>query len=88
MLLAGVPPFSGFYSKDGILAQAAEHSLPLFLLGVAVAALTTFYMFRLVFVALLGAPRSEAAGHAQMLEGSPEAIAERIAGLLAERGYI
>ena len=32
--------------------------------------------------------KPEAAGHAQMLEGAPEAIAERIAGLLAERGYI
>jgi len=65
LALAGVPPFSGFYSKDSILAQAAQHSLALFILGVAVAALTTFYMFRLVFVAFLGAPRAEAAGHAQ-----------------------
>ena len=64
LALAGVPPFSGFYSKDSILAQAAEHNLPLFVLGVVVAALTTFYMFRLVFVAFLGAPKSEAAGHA------------------------
>ena len=72
LALAGVPPFSGFYSKDGILAQAAEHSLPLFLLGAVVAVLTTFYMFRLVFVALLGAPRSEAAGHAHE---SPPAMA-------------
>jgi len=72
LALAGLWPFSGFYSKDGILAQAAEHSLPLFVLGVVVAALTTFYMFRLVFVALLGAPRSEAAGHAHE---SPPAMA-------------
>lgn len=64
LALAGVPPFSGFYSKDSILALAAQHSLGLFILGVAVAALTTFYMFRLVFVAFLGAPKSEAAGHA------------------------
>ena len=64
LALAGVPPFSGFYSKDSILAQAAQHSLALFVLGAAVAALTTFYMFRLVFVAFLGKPRSEAAGHA------------------------
>jgi NADH-quinone oxidoreductase subunit L len=64
LALAGVPPFSGFYSKDSILAQAAQHNLALFALGVAVAALTTFYMFRLVFVAFLGAPKSEAAGHA------------------------
>ncbi len=65
LALAGVPPFSGFYSKDSILAQAAQHNLALFVLGAAVAALTTFYMFRLVFVAFLGAPRSDAAGHAQ-----------------------
>ena len=64
LALAGLPPFSGFYSKDSILAQAAERSLPLFILGAAVAALTTFYMFRLVFVAFLGAPKSDAAGHA------------------------
>ena len=64
LALCGLWPFSGFYSKDGILAQAAEHSLPLYLLGTAVAALTTFYMFRLIFVAFFGAQRSEAAGHA------------------------
>jgi NADH-quinone oxidoreductase subunit L len=64
LALAGVPPFSGFYSKDSILALAAQHSLALFVVGAAVAALTTFYMFRLVFVAFLGKPRSEAAGHA------------------------
>ena len=64
LALAGVPPFSGFYSKDSILAQAAHHSTPLFVLASVVAALTTFYMFRLVFVAFLGTPKSEAAGHA------------------------
>jgi NADH-quinone oxidoreductase subunit L len=69
LALVGVPPFSGFYSKDSILAQAAQHSLALFILGAAVAALTTFYMFRLVFVAFLGKSRSEAAGHAH--ESSP-----------------
>jgi NADH-quinone oxidoreductase subunit L len=72
LALAGVPPFSGFYSKDSILAQAAQHSLPLLVVGLAVAALTTFYMFRLVFVAFLGKPRSEAAGHAHE---SPPAMA-------------
>jgi NADH-quinone oxidoreductase subunit L len=64
LALAGVPPFSGFYSKDSILALAAAHSRSLYVVALAVAALTTFYMFRLVFVAFLGAPRSEAAGHA------------------------
>jgi NADH-quinone oxidoreductase subunit L len=64
LALAGVPPFSGFYSKDSILAQAAQTSVWLFVLGAVVAALTTFYMFRLVFVVFLGESKSDAAGHA------------------------
>jgi NADH-quinone oxidoreductase subunit L len=66
LALCGVPPFSGFYSKDSILAQALEQkNYPLFVLGVFVAGLTTFYMFRLFFVAFVGKPRTETAGHAQ-----------------------
>ena len=65
LALCGVPPFSGFYSKDSILAQALEQkNYPLFVLGAAVAGLTTFYMFRLFYVAFVGKPRTEAAGHA------------------------
>jgi len=65
LALCGVPPFSGFYSKDGILALALEReNYPLFVLGVAVAGLTTFYMFRLFYVAFLGKAKTEAAGHA------------------------
>ncbi len=62
--LAGLPPFSGFYSKDEILVTALEASPLLFGLAVLVACLTTFYMTRLVLVAFLGAPRSDPAGHA------------------------
>ena len=65
LALSGVPPFSGFYSKDSILAQALEQkNYPLFTLGAVVAGLTTFYMFRLFYVAFVGKPRTEAAGHA------------------------
>jgi len=65
LALSGVPPFSGFYSKDSILAVALEQkSYLLFAVGVFVAALTTFYMFRLFFVAFLGEPRNEKAKHA------------------------
>jgi NADH-quinone oxidoreductase subunit L len=63
LAIAGVPLFSGWYSKDQILAQALgfctvhpEHSL-LFLLPLITAGLTAFYMFRLWFMTFLGAPR-------------------------------
>jgi len=64
LALCGVPPFSGFYSKDEILAAAAAQSPGLFLLGLLVALLTTFYMFRLIFVAFLGKPRGDHVKHA------------------------
>src|ERR1035441_5212613 len=65
LALCGVPPFSGFYSKDAILAQAlAQKSYLLFGVGVFVAALTTFYTFRLFFVFFFGKEKSKAAAHA------------------------
>jgi NADH-quinone oxidoreductase subunit L len=65
LALCGVPPFSGFYSKDAILAQAlAQHNYILFGVGVFVAALTTFYTFRLFFVVFCGKEKSKAASHA------------------------
>ncbi|HWV99623.1 MAG TPA: NADH-quinone oxidoreductase subunit L [Candidatus Acidoferrum sp.] len=66
LALAGVVPFSGFYSKDAILARAAEeHAYGRFALGALVAVLTTFYMFRLVFVVFGAAARSESANHSK-----------------------
>src|SRR5450432_3374399 len=65
LALSGVPPFSGFYSKDSILGQALEqHNYLLFAVGAGVAGLTTFYMFRLFYVAFLGKPNTHAAEHA------------------------
>jgi len=65
LALCGVPPFSGFYSKDAILAQALEqHNYILFGVGVFVAALTTFYTFRLFFVVFCGKEKSDHAKHA------------------------
>ena len=70
LALCGVPPFSGFYSKDAILAQAWHaHNYPLFAIAVFVAVLTTFYMFRLFFVALVGEPRTKEASHAHESPG-------------------
>lgn len=64
LALAGVWPLSGFFSKDEILAQAWSHKPLLFVVAVAVAVLTTFYMFRLVFAVFHGKARSEEAEHA------------------------
>ena len=65
LALCGVPPLSGFFSKDEILAVALGHSLAMFMVGVLAAVLTAFYMFRLVLVVFGGGERSEAAGHAR-----------------------
>jgi NADH-quinone oxidoreductase subunit L len=47
--IAGIPPFSGFFSKDEILAAAFSHNKLLFAIEYAVAGITAFYMFRLYF---------------------------------------
>jgi NADH-quinone oxidoreductase subunit L len=49
LTIAGVPPFSGFFSKDEILTAAFHHNKILFAVEYAVAGLTAFYMFRLYF---------------------------------------
>jgi NADH-quinone oxidoreductase subunit L len=54
LAIAGVPPFSGFFSKDEILAAAFEKNPILYYLGVAGALMTTFYMFRLYAMTFLG----------------------------------
>jgi NADH-quinone oxidoreductase subunit L len=62
LALAGVWPFSGFFSKDLLIARAAQQHLALYIVALFVAFLTAFYMFRLVFVVFAGSARNEA-GH-------------------------
>jgi len=60
--IAGVPLFSGFFSKDAILfhAFAGEHGHPvLWAMGLAGAVLTAFYMFRLLFLTFFGEIRAD-----------------------------
>ena len=52
--IAGIPPFSGFFSKDEILAHAYQYSPILWGLGVLTAFLTAFYMFRMIFLTFYG----------------------------------
>ena len=54
LAIAGIPPFSGFFSKDEILTHAFEHSKVLWAMGLFTAFLTAFYMFRLLFLAFFG----------------------------------
>ncbi len=51
--LAGLPPFSGFFSKEAIMGQLAQMANPLWLAaGLLGAFLTAYYAFRLIFVIL------------------------------------
>lgn len=65
LALTGTPGFSGYYSKDLIVAFAHGSNSAVFWITVGAALLTAFYMFRLFFVVFLGRPRSDAAGHAK-----------------------
>lgn len=52
--ISGLPPFSGFFSKDEILARAYEHHEFLWLLGILTSMMTAFYMFRLYYLTFHG----------------------------------
>lgn len=52
--IAGIPPFSGFFSKDAILLSAFEHNKILYGIALFTALLTAFYMFRLYFITFTG----------------------------------
>jgi NADH-quinone oxidoreductase subunit L len=49
LTIAGIPPLSGFFSKDEILVAAYEHNKLIFAVQWLVAGITAFYMFRLYF---------------------------------------
>jgi NADH-quinone oxidoreductase subunit L len=62
LAIAGIYPFAGFFSKDAILYAAysqGRNGQVLWFVGVVTALLTSFYMFRLWYLAFLGKSRSE-----------------------------
>ena len=66
LAIAGFFPFSGFFSKDAILAAAfmqGANGRALWFVGLVTALLTSFYMFRLLYLAFLGKPRGESSEH-------------------------
>ena len=52
--IAGIPPFSGFFSKDAILIAAYGHAPWMYWLGTVTAGITAFYVFRAMFLAFFG----------------------------------
>ncbi|MDP9019527.1 MAG: NADH-quinone oxidoreductase subunit L [Actinomycetota bacterium] len=72
LAIAGIPPFSGFWSKDEILAAAWDSNRLLWLVGVVTALLTAYYMSRQVFLVFFGQPRWQES-HAGVTSG--EAVA-------------
>jgi NADH-quinone oxidoreductase subunit L len=52
--IAGIPPFSGFFSKDEILAAAYAHNPIYYVIGIITAMLTSFYMFRMMYLTFWG----------------------------------
>lgn len=55
--IAGIPPLSGFFSKDEILAHAFAENRLLWVLGFIGALFTAFYMFRMLFLTFFGSFR-------------------------------
>ena len=72
LAIAGVPPLSGFWSKDEILLFAYDANPALWAVGLATALLTAFYMSRQVFLVFFGEERFEREGdHAVHPHESP-----------------
>ncbi len=64
LAISGVPGFSGFYSKDGILGSTLAFGMTSgqyipYILGIVAAAITPFYMFRIIFLTFTGKPRNQ-----------------------------
>jgi NADH-quinone oxidoreductase subunit L len=65
--ISGVPPFSGFFSKDAILVAANHHAPWMYWVGVITAGMTAFYVFRAMFMTFFGEYR----GHEHHPHESP-----------------
>jgi NADH:ubiquinone oxidoreductase subunit 5 (chain L)/Multisubunit Na+/H+ antiporter, MnhA subunit len=61
LAISGIPPFSGFFSKDMILSKAFEHNPILYVLALGGALITCFYMFRLLYLVFFGENRTAGA---------------------------
>ena len=74
LAIAGIPYFAGFFSKDEILAAALGHPV-LFGMGLFTALLTSFYMFRLLFLTFFGTFRGGDEVEHHVHESPPSMVA-------------
>ena len=73
--IAGIPPLAGFWSKDEILWKAYEANPVYWVIGAITAFITSFYMFRLLFMTFWGdykGIRVDDHGHAHTAHGHGE----------------
>ena len=76
LALAGIPIFSGFFSKDEILAETFNRGyLVFYLVGIIVAFMTAFYTFRMIFMTFWGEWRGPKAVWDHIHESAPTMVA-------------
>jgi NADH-quinone oxidoreductase subunit L len=73
LAISGIPPFSGFFSKDEILAAAFDTNRIVWVFAVIGSLLTTFYMFRLLFLVFYGSYRGDSTTYTKIQE-SPKVM--------------
>ena len=81
LAIAGIPPFSGFFSKDEILMATYARNPVLYYFGLATAFMTAFYMFRLYTLTFLGNHRGNVDHHPY--ENAPMSIPLIILAILS-----
>src|SRR3954466_10021078 len=70
--IAGIPPLAGFFSKDEILGEAFTAGFQwVWLIGIVVAVMTAFYMFRLIGLTFWGESQVDPAGEPHIHESPP-----------------
>ncbi len=73
LAISGIPPFSGFFSKDEILAHVFEQNKVMWAIAVFTAFLTAFYMFRMLYLTFYGKYRGTHHAEEQIHE-SPKSL--------------
>ncbi len=84
--ISGCPGLSGFFSKDEIISASIEHNLPLGILMIVTAAMTSFYMFRLFFLTFVGEFRGHGHPHESPLSMTGPLMALAIPSIFS--GYL